>query len=101
MNISTQQIHQAIIPLDDVTPKKSTKEHGYYIAVTSLNKIGEDSCMKHSIFLKSESFDSMGSSAISLSGHPQSIQTRSTDENRCLYTILKYGIFLKSAPCKS
>jgi len=59
MNISTQLVHQAIIPLEDVASKKSTKEHGYYIAVTSLNKIGEDSCMKHSIFLKSESFESI------------------------------------------
>src|SRR3954467_7389709 len=38
--------------------------------------------------------DSISSSAILLSGHPQSIQTRSTDENRCLYKILKHGIFL-------
>src|SRR5436190_4831073 len=29
------------------------------------------------------------------------IQTRSTDENRCLYKILKHSIFLKSEPCKS
>src|SRR4051812_2345301 len=101
MNIRCQLLYQVIIQFGDVAPKKSTKEHGYYIDVTSLNKIGEDTCMKHSIFLKSESFDSMGSSAISLSGHPQSIQTRSTDENRCLYTILKHGIFLKSEPCKS
>src|SRR3954465_3421816 len=45
--------------------------------------------------------DSMSSSAILLSGHPQSIQMRSTNENRCLYKILKHGIFLKSVPCKS
>src|SRR3954466_10290894 len=111
MNTRCQLLHQAIIRLDDVTPKKSTKEHGYYIAVTSLNKIGEDSCVKHSIFLKSESFesiffsrqqeDSVSSSATFLSGHPQSVQTRSTDENRCMYKILKHGIFLKSEPCES
>src|SRR3954468_4003746 len=59
MNIRCQLLHQAIIRLEDVTPQKSTKEHGYYIAVTSLNKIGEDSCVKHSIFLKSESFESV------------------------------------------
>src|SRR3954465_12784429 len=59
MNIRCQPLHQAIIQLEDVAPKKSTKEHGYYIAVTSLNKIGEDSCVKHSIFLKSESFESI------------------------------------------
>src|SRR5438270_13647879 len=43
----------------------------------------------------------MSSSSILLSGHPQSIQTRPIDENRCLYKILKHGIFLKSEPCKS
>src|SRR5436189_6461853 len=59
MNVSHQLLHQAIIQLDDVAPKKSTKEHGYYIAVTSLNKIGEDSCVKHNIFLKSESLESI------------------------------------------
>src|SRR3954468_22696197 len=59
MNISHQLLHQAIMRLEDVAPKKSTKEHGYYIAVTSLNKIGEDSCVKHIIFLKSESFKSI------------------------------------------
>src|SRR3954464_6049635 len=59
MNIRCQLLHKAIIQLEDVAPEKSTKEHGYYIAVTSLNKIGEDSCMKHSIFLKSESFESI------------------------------------------
>src|SRR3954464_7012283 len=45
--------------------------------------------------------DSMSSSSILLSGHAQSIQTRSIEENRCLYKILKHGIFLKSEPCKS
>ena len=45
------------VKLEDVAPRKSKKEHGYYIAITSLNKIGEDSCMKHNIFLKSESFE--------------------------------------------
>src|SRR5436189_3956346 len=59
MNVSHQLLHQAIIQLDDVAPKKSTKEHGYYIAVTSLNKTSEDSCVKHNIFLKSESFESI------------------------------------------
>ena len=59
MNIKGQLLHQATIQLDDVTLRKSTKEHGYYIAVTSLNKIGEDSCIKHDIFLKSESFKSI------------------------------------------
>src|SRR5436190_13919998 len=58
MSIKDQLLHQAVIQLDDVTPKKSTKEHGYYIAVTSLNEIGEDSCVKHGIFLKSESHES-------------------------------------------
>src|SRR3954469_14327493 len=59
MNIKCQLLSQASIQLEDVAPKKSTKEHGYYIAVTSLNKIGEDSCIKHGIFLKSESFESI------------------------------------------
>src|SRR5204862_8216921 len=59
MNIRRQPLHQAIIRLDDVALKKSTKEHGYYIAVTSLNKIGEDSCVKRGIFLKSESHESI------------------------------------------
>src|SRR5436190_1638897 len=59
MNIRCQLLHQAIIQLEDVAPKKSTKEHGYYIAVTSLDKIGEDSCIKHGIFLKSKSFESI------------------------------------------
>src|SRR4051812_45548308 len=59
MNINQQLPHQAIIQPKDVAPKKSTKEHGYYIAVTSLNKIGKDSCVKHSIFLKSEPFESI------------------------------------------
>src|SRR3954468_3385543 len=59
MNIRCQLLHQAIIQLEDIALKKSTKEHGYYIAVTSLNKIGKDSCVKHSIFLKSESFESI------------------------------------------
>src|SRR5436189_4101321 len=59
MNIRCHLLHQAIIQLEDVAPKKSMKEHGYYIAVTSLNKIGKDSCMKHNIFLKSESFESI------------------------------------------
>src|SRR3954465_12400636 len=59
MNIKDQLLHQAIIQLDDVTPRKSTKEHGYYIAVTSLNKIAEGSCMKRGIFLKSESHESI------------------------------------------
>src|SRR4051812_34920057 len=59
MNIRNHHLHQAIIQLEDVALKKSTKEHGYYIVVTSLNKIGEDSCVKHSIFLKSESFESI------------------------------------------
>src|SRR3954464_3742311 len=58
MNIKCQLLHQAIIQLDDVTPRKSTKEHGCYVAVTSLNKIGEDSCVKRGIFLKSESLES-------------------------------------------
>src|SRR5436190_15303850 len=108
MNIKDQLLHQAIIQLDDVTPRKSTKEHGYHVAVTSLNKIGEDSCVKRGIFLKSESHksiflskNSMSSSSTLLFGHPQSIQTRSTDENRCLHKILKHDIFLKSEPCKS
>src|SRR3954462_10440608 len=59
MSIRCQLPHQSIIQLGDVAPKKSTKEHGYYIAVTSLNKTGEDSCVKHSICLKSESFESI------------------------------------------
>src|SRR3954463_1376524 len=59
MNISNQFLHQATIQLAGVTPKKSTKEHGCYIVVTSLNKIGKDSCVKHIIFLKSESFESI------------------------------------------
>src|SRR5204863_8616840 len=59
MNIKCQLLHQAIIQLDDVSPRKSTKEHGYYIAITSLNKIGEDSCVKRGIFLKSESPESI------------------------------------------
>src|SRR3954471_19226498 len=59
MNNKGQLLHQPIIQLEDVSPKKSTKEHGYYIAVTSLNKIGKDSCVKHIIFLKSESFESI------------------------------------------
>src|SRR3954467_15908398 len=59
MNIRCQLPHQAIIQLEDVALKKSTKEHGYYIVVTSLNKIGEDSCAKYSIFLKYESFESI------------------------------------------
>src|SRR3954462_176302 len=54
MNVRSQLLHQAIIQLNDVAPKKSTKEHGYYIAVTSLNKTGEDSCVKRGIFFKSE-----------------------------------------------
>src|SRR3954468_7273106 len=45
--------------------------------------------------------DSVSSSAILLFGHLQSIQMRSTDENRCLYKIMKHGIFLKSESCKS
>src|SRR4051812_29563600 len=59
MNVRRQLLHQAIIRLDDVAPRKSTKEHGYYIAVASLNKISEDSCVKHSVFLKFESFKSI------------------------------------------
>src|SRR4051812_18326269 len=61
LQVSTrcQLLHQATIQLDDVALKKSTKEHGYYIAVTSLNKIDKDSCMKRGIFLKSESFESI------------------------------------------
>src|SRR4051812_23047782 len=55
MNIKCQLLRQATIQLDDVTPRKSTKEHGYYIVVTSLNKIDKDSCVKRGIFLKSES----------------------------------------------
>src|SRR3954465_4905820 len=50
-----QLLHRATIQLDDVALRKSTKEHGYYIAVTSLNQIGEDSCVKRGIFLKYES----------------------------------------------
>src|SRR3954466_13325482 len=64
MNNRCQLLHQAIIQLKDVALKKSTKEHGYYIVVTSLNKIGEDSCVKHNIFLKSESFESTSLSTI-------------------------------------
>src|SRR3954467_7532512 len=59
MNIKCHLLRQAIIQLDDIAPKKSTKEHGYNIAVTSLNKIGEDNCVKRIIFLKSESFESI------------------------------------------
>ena len=59
MNITCQLLPQAIIQLENVVPKKSTTEHGYYIAVTFLNKIGKDGCVKHSIFLKSESFESI------------------------------------------
>src|SRR3954462_7534623 len=59
MNTKYLLLHQAIIQLNDVALRKSTKEHGYYIAVTSLNKIGEDSCMKRGIFLKSESHESI------------------------------------------
>src|SRR3954463_8734385 len=59
MNIKDQLLHRAIIQLDDVTPRRSTKEHGYYIAVTSLNKIDKDSCVKRGIFLKSESHESI------------------------------------------
>src|SRR3954470_24487716 len=59
MNIGCQPLHHATIQHKNIAPKKSTKEHGYYIAVTSLNKIGEDSCMKRGIFLKSESFESI------------------------------------------
>src|SRR4051812_6402547 len=59
MNIKCLLLCQAIIQLDDVAPKKSTKEHGYCIAVTSLNKTGEDSCVKRGIFLKSESLESI------------------------------------------
>src|SRR3954471_7701521 len=59
MNIKGQLLHQATIQLDDVALRKSTKEHGYYIAVTSLNQIGEDSCVKRGILLKSESPESI------------------------------------------
>src|SRR4051812_18378734 len=59
MNNKCLLLCQAIIQLDDVAPKKSTKEHGYYIAVTPLNKTGEDSCVRHDIFLKSESLESI------------------------------------------
>src|SRR4051812_37392357 len=58
MNIQCQLLRQASIRLEDVAPKKSTKEHGYYITVTSLYKIDEDSCVNHGIF-KSESFESI------------------------------------------
>src|SRR3954463_7772776 len=106
MNIRCQILHQAIIQLEDVAPKKSTKEHGYYIAATFLNKIGEDSCVKHSIFLKSESFESIffsttrrqrefisNISVRSSSVSPNTINRRKTD---ALYMILKHGIFHKS-----
>src|SRR3954470_3271627 len=59
MNINYHLLHQVISQLEDVSPKKSTKEHGYYIVFTSLNKIGEDNFLKHNIFLKSESFESI------------------------------------------
>lgn len=87
-------LHKAIILrlLEDVAARKSSKEHGCYIAVTSLNRIGEgkvrqltgdvlfpvtfkclvqkpckgevlvgtiDKILKHGIFLKSGSFDSI------------------------------------------
>src|SRR2546430_7019913 len=59
MNIKCQLLCQVNIQLEDITLKKSTKEHGYYIAVTSLNKIGEGGAIKHDIFLKSESLESI------------------------------------------
>src|SRR4051812_30601469 len=34
MNIKCRLLHQATIQLDDVALRKSTKEHGYYIAIT-------------------------------------------------------------------
>src|SRR5438270_13185475 len=75
MNISQQFLHQVIIHFEDIAPKKSTKEHGYYIAVTSLNKIGEDSCVKHSIFLKSESFESIFFSTTRAQHHGSDVQS--------------------------
>src|SRR5438270_373946 len=94
--------------LEDVVPRKSTNEHGYYIAITSLDKIGKGSCPKHNIFFKSKSIESVfisatssiSSSAIFFFGHPQSIQTRPTKTD-ALDKILKHDIFLKSEPCKS
>src|SRR5436189_5921075 len=111
MNISTQLLHQATIQLEGVTPKKSTEEHGYYIAVTSLNKIGEDSCVKNNIFLKSESFESIFLSTtrrqhelvINIPVRSSSVSLDATERQKidALYKILKHGIFLKSEPCKS
>src|SRR3954466_9827351 len=91
MNIRNHLLHQAIIQLEDVAPKKSTKEHGYYIAITSLNKIGEDSCLKHNIFLKSESFESIFLSITrrqhelinNIPFQSSSVSSDMTDENRC------------------
>src|SRR4051812_21329122 len=68
--------------LEDVVIRKSRKEHGYYITVTSLDKIGEDRCLKHGIFLKYESFEriflstrrrNMSSTAMFFFDHLQSI----------------------------
>src|SRR3954467_4856156 len=108
MNIKCHLLRQAIIQLDDVTPRKSTKEHGYYIAVTSLNKIGEDSCVKRGIFLKSESHESIFLSRrqheliINTSVRSSSVNPDAIDRRKQMSVQdLKHGIFLKSEPCKS
>src|SRR3954467_14487158 len=91
MNIRCQLLHQAIIQLENVDPKKSMKKHRYYIAITSLNKIGEDSCLKHNIFLKSELFESIFLSITrrqhelinNIPFRSSSVSSDTTDENRC------------------
>ena len=77
-------------PLEVDIMKESTKEHGDYIAVTFLNKISEEKCLKHNIFFKSVSFESIflstrrkNVSSSDVLFRSPSIASDKTDEDRC------------------
>ncbi|XP_020258113.1 DNA-directed RNA polymerase V subunit 7 [Asparagus officinalis] len=86
-------LHKAIILrlLQDIASKKSTKEHGCYVAVTSLNKIGEGKIRE----LTGDVLFPVAFKCLVQKPCKGEILVGTVDK------ILKHGIFLKSGPYDS
>ncbi|URD98525.1 DNA-directed RNA polymerase [Musa troglodytarum] len=86
-------LHKAIILrlMDDIANRKASKEHGYYVAVTTLNSIGEGKVRE----LSGDVLFPVTFSCITQKPAKGEILVGTVDK------ILKQGVFLKSGPISS
>ncbi|XP_074571585.1 DNA-directed RNA polymerase V subunit 7 [Curcuma longa] len=86
-------LHKAIILrlMDDIASRKASKEHGYYVAVTTLNSVGEGKVRE----LSGDVLFPVTFTCITLKPIKGDILVGTVDK------ILKHGIFLKAGPIGS